>query len=271
MTDRRQRPRRRLATLLPLLALVSASSALNLSQFQIITSNQIPRRCIHAYRSEIPGCTRVDFTNGRQCSDSCAQGLQDTAEKIDRACEDVSVNAESLLGIVLSGGLLDALCPGFGATTVTTTIHHHGTTKGFTTVPVSTTTKETPKMPPPPPPSPPPSPPHKPPPDTTKSTTTQLTTTEPTSQETTSASATRDPPGASPTSSSAEATSVQTTATSDAAQTSNDSQPANSTPFGGGGSPFDPVPFESLSTTICLGRDLSVWMASILAAIFLIR
>ncbi|KAI6091939.1 hypothetical protein F4821DRAFT_174668 [Hypoxylon rubiginosum] len=273
MTDHRRRSRRRL-NLTSLLALASTSSALNLSQFQVITSNQIPKRCIRAYQSDIDGCTRSDFTNGRQCSASCVKGLEETAEKIDEACGDLNVSSGSLLGIVLAGGLVDTLCPGFQATTITTTVQP-GTTQGFSTVPGATTTakttshttKETSKTttsgatfitnP-----------------GTTTTTADSTTTQAATSEETSATSATRDIPSASSTSSSTDATSVQTTAqstaTSEPAQTSDDSQDDGPTPFIGG-SPFDPAPIQSLGTIICLGYDPRVLVTAIFAGIFLLR
>ncbi|KAI4866893.1 hypothetical protein F4820DRAFT_234438 [Hypoxylon rubiginosum] len=273
MTDHRPRSRRRLLNFVPLLAMASTSSALNLSQFQVITSNQIPKRCIRAYQSDIEGCTRNDFTNGKQCSVSCVQGLEETADKINEACGDLNVSSGSLLGIVLSGGLVDTLCPGFQATTVTTTVQP-GTTKGFTTVPGATTTADTTA-------------------DTTrttKATTKATSTTSPdttattapsttaqstTNQETSSTSATPDSTSASTsTSSSTDATSVQTTAqstvTSEPAQTSDDSQDDGPTPFVGG-SPFDPAPIRSIGTVICSGYDPRVLIATIFAAIFILR
>ncbi|KAI1769245.1 hypothetical protein GGR53DRAFT_231795 [Hypoxylon sp. FL1150] len=272
MTGRRQRSRRRL-NLMPLWALASTSSALNLSQFQVITSNQIPKACIRAYQSDIDSCTKSDFTNGRQCSASCVKGLEETAEKIDEACGDLNVTSGSLLGIVLAGGLVDTLCPGFQATTITTTVQP-GTTQGFSTVPGATTTttteqttKETTK-------------------ETTKTTTKAASTTSPdtttttadstTTQATTTeeTSATRDIPGSSSTSSSTDATSVETTAqstvTSEPSQTTDDSQDDAPTPFIGG-SPFDPAPIQSLGTVICLGYDPRVLITAIFAGILLLR
>ncbi|KAI1772430.1 hypothetical protein F4818DRAFT_172072 [Hypoxylon cercidicola] len=274
MTDRRQRSRRRLLHFVPLLAMASTSSALSLSNFQVITSNQIPKRCIRAYQSDIEGCTRNDFTKGRQCSVSCVQGLEETADTVNEACGDLNVSQGSLLGIVLSGGLVDTLCPGFEATTVTTTVQPgttKGTTKGTTTAPGTTTAETT---------------------HTTKATSTSITTTSPettttaavsttaqstTNQETSSTSATPDITSTSSTSSpssSTDATTVQTTAQStvlsEPAQTTDNSQDDGPTPFIGG-SPFDPAPIRSLGTIIGSGYDPRVLMAAIFAGIFILR
>ncbi|KAI1404015.1 hypothetical protein F4819DRAFT_173763 [Hypoxylon fuscum] len=271
MTHRRQRSRRPLLNLGCLLAVASTSSALNLSQFQVITSNQIPKKCIRAYQTEIEGCTSNDFTNGRQCSATCVNGLQKEASLVNDACGDLNVSQRSLLGIVLSGDLIDTLCPGFQATTVTTTVQP-GTTKGFSTIPTTTPVDTTTEA------------------ATTTSPETTPTSDASTSDASTTIQSTTDNPSPSTTSddsdtstsSSTEATSVQTTAqttaqstvTSEPVQTappdSSSSQDDAPTPFIGG-SPFDPAPLRSLGAAIWSAYDSKALMATILAAIFIIR
>ncbi|KAI0386166.1 hypothetical protein F5Y04DRAFT_116702 [Hypomontagnella monticulosa] len=270
MTHYRRRSRRRLLGLIPLLAMASTSSALNLSQFQIITSNQIPRKCIRAYQSDIEGCTRNDFTNGRQCSASCVKGLQETEELINEACEDLNVNPRSLLGIVLLGNLVDTLCPGFGATTVTTTIQPSATPSkgggGFSTIvpaptiapsDTSRTTKASPTASP----------------STSRtsdqSTTMQSTTDQETSSTTESESSTSSLPStdATPTQST-----TQPTATSEAAQSPSATPSDNDTPAPFiGGSPFDPAPIQNIGTAIRSACSTEALVAAIFAAILIIR
>ncbi|OTB08427.1 hypothetical protein M426DRAFT_7742 [Hypoxylon sp. CI-4A] len=255
--------------------MASTSSALNLSQFQFITSNQIPKKCIRAYQSDIEGCTLIDFTNGSQCSSSCVEGLEETQEHVQKACGDLNVTPNSLLGLVLSGDLVDTLCPGFQATTVTETIQPSSTKGGFSTiVPAPTTTSvETSK---------------------TSSTTSQKTTStsesssssttsttiqSTTAQETSSSSSTSSEQStSSSSSSSADVTATQssaqsTTATSQPAQsaTPDDSQGDDdtTTPFIGG-SPFDPSPIQDSGTTGYLGFRTEVLMAATIAVFFVL-
>ncbi|KAI2639594.1 hypothetical protein GGS26DRAFT_274472 [Hypomontagnella submonticulosa] len=275
MTHSRRRSRRRLLGLIPLLAMASTTSALNLSQFQIITSNQIPKRCIRAYQSDIEGCTRNDFTNGRQCSASCVKGLQETEELINEACGDLNVNPKSLLGIVLSGGLVDVLCPGFGPTTITTTVQPSPTSPkgggGFSTiVPAPTTTRSetsrTTKAPPTASPS-------------TSRTSDQSTTVQSTTDQETSSSTTESESSTSSLSSTdatSTLSSTQSTATSEAAQSpsptppSDNSQGDTPTPFIGG-SPFDPAPIQNIGTAIRSACSTEALVAAIFAAILIIR
>ncbi|KAI0104905.1 hypothetical protein F4776DRAFT_668754 [Hypoxylon sp. NC0597] len=245
-----------------MLAIASTTSALNLSQFQVITSNQIPKLCILAYQNEIEGCTRNDFTNGRQCSASCVKGLQQEQALIEAACGDLNVSPRSLLGIVLSGGLVDTLCPGFGTTTVTKTVQPSSTKEGSSTInPAPTTTSS----------------------KTTKaSSTTSLKTTatsdsstieqSTTNQETQAPSSTANNRGT-PSPSSAETTPAQNTAQSSATSEpvqSSSSDDDTPTPFVGG-SPFDPAPIESIGTVVCSAFGTGTLMAVIFATMFTLR
>ncbi|KAI0881881.1 uncharacterized protein GGS22DRAFT_191604 [Annulohypoxylon maeteangense] len=265
MAHRRQRPQRRLLRCVSLLAIASTSSALNLSQFQVITSNQIPKKCIKAYSTDIEGCTRSDFTNGRQCSSSCVQGLEEVKDVIDDACEGLNVSAKSLLGIVLSGGLVDTLCPGFDTTTVTKTVQPSTTNRGFSTInPAPTTTSAASSK--------------------TSSTTSRKTT--PTSDSSTIVQSTTNqetsPPSTTSeirstlTPSSTDPTSTQDTAqsavTSAAQSTSSDDSGDDDPTLGGagGGSPFD-QPIESLGTTLRPGFCTEALTAVIFVAMFMLR
>ncbi|KAI0430377.1 hypothetical protein F5Y09DRAFT_231847 [Xylaria sp. FL1042] len=113
----------RLIQLAQLLAIAWTTSAVSLQDFQLITIIQVPSlSCLAAYGSTIRGCSRSDFQDGVQCSESCAEGVQQDQENVVEACKRIEVNDKSLLGLALQGGLLDALCPGFQATSVTSTV-----------------------------------------------------------------------------------------------------------------------------------------------------
>ncbi|KAI5926355.1 hypothetical protein F4810DRAFT_654086 [Camillea tinctor] len=251
--ERRRIPRWRISNLVHLLTLASTTSALSLENFQIITSNRIPSSCIRAYSTDIDNCSRKDFTNGNQCSADCVQGLQDEATRVISACGTLNVDSKSLLGLTLSGDLIDTLCPGFQATTVTLTVRPSttSTAQGFTTIPVLVTTSSTTS--------------------TSKASTTiqtatsiaQTTTPLPITSAVTSAtteSLTQSTTTAqtSTTTNTNTATSVETTAqpveTSSATQpTTPDEEPNQGIdPASGGGSPFDSVPALGLGTTIQL-------------------
>ncbi|KAK8058933.1 hypothetical protein PG994_009381 [Apiospora phragmitis] len=101
------------------------ASALSLANFQLIASNAVPSNCMASYNSQIVGCSRRDFRNGRQCSPDCVQGLLQTSSLLDTFCKGVVVDPKTLLGMTMNGQLLPALCPGapLTATTLTVTVH----------------------------------------------------------------------------------------------------------------------------------------------------
>ncbi|KAI5863172.1 hypothetical protein GGS23DRAFT_56504 [Durotheca rogersii] len=270
MTLRRQRSRRRLLDLTLLLAVASTSSALNLSQFQIIVSDQIPKRCIRAYQSEIDGCAVKDFSNGNQCSSKCVKGLEETASLIDDACGDLRVTEQSLLGIVLSGRLVNTLCPGLDSVTTTSTART-SSTNGFITLvppPAPTTTRDrtstTDKA------------------TTTKSTSTATTTTASSSslsatRQSTTESADRGSPV---TSSRTSSPSIDTTSIQNAPQSTVTDQPAQSPPPDNtdqesepfvGGSPFDPAPIQNRGAYAYSGYGTSAFVGALAAAILMLR
>ncbi|KAI2612968.1 uncharacterized protein GGS25DRAFT_143678 [Hypoxylon fragiforme] len=267
MAHRRPRPRKRFLNFMALLAVASSpiASALNMSQFQLITSGQISKRCIRAYQANIDGCKRSDFTDGHLCSASCVAGLQKAADTIEGACGDLSVTSGSLLGIILSGGVVNALCPGSpGTTTVRVTVQPTST-KGFSTIPTSTSDDITST--------------------TSSSKKTQSKTTLSISSsdaESTSLVSTSLPAPSSSTEDTT--TTIQTTpspsptpsptATSEAVQTppatsSASTQEARPKPFIGG-SPFDPSPIQD-SEAICLGYEARILAVGILVVAILLQ
>lgn len=112
--------RRRHVRVADLLAMASTASAMSLSNFQIITSSQVPLACILAYNAPILGCSNADFTSGNTCSAGCVRALQRIEDALASVCGDANVPSTSLLGQALSGGLVEKLCPS-GQTTTTTT------------------------------------------------------------------------------------------------------------------------------------------------------
>jgi hypothetical protein len=100
-----------------LLTAFPAADALSLANFQQITSILIPLSCQLTYDSQIPSCAVSDFQNG--CSSECEGALTSVAESVSEACSDVTVNSNTLLGIVKNGGILEALCITAAKTTST--------------------------------------------------------------------------------------------------------------------------------------------------------
>ncbi|KAI9827728.1 MAG: hypothetical protein M1832_004217 [Thelocarpon impressellum] len=109
-----RRPQRPLL-LVPLL-LPSTTLALSLASFQTINSSN--KACLAAYNSEIPSCSASDFSNGAACSTECVVGLGRVQDRVEQACKGVQGPKNSLLGDILNGAMIVALCPNV-MTTVT--------------------------------------------------------------------------------------------------------------------------------------------------------
>ncbi|KAI9783233.1 MAG: hypothetical protein M1839_004073 [Geoglossum umbratile] len=90
--------------------LLPYSSAISLASFQVIITNSLSSACLRAYEAEIPGCDRPDFSPG-PCSTACTAGLQLTGNTVKQACGAVAVSSSTVLGVVLDGKILSALCP----------------------------------------------------------------------------------------------------------------------------------------------------------------
>lgn len=129
------------------LVMASTASAMSLANFELITSPQVPLGCILTYDAQLRGCSSSDFTQGQTCSASCSKALQNIQEALVSVCDGVSVPSTSLLGLALSGGLVERLCPsGKAATTsskpstavvITPTTRAIGT---FSSIPAAPTT-----------------------------------------------------------------------------------------------------------------------------------
>ncbi|KAK0722531.1 hypothetical protein B0T26DRAFT_739744 [Lasiosphaeria miniovina] len=105
--------------------MASATSAMSLSNFQLITSSTVPISCILAYNTPIRGCSESDFDTERTCSVACVNGLIKVQQTLQAVCDDTSIPDASVLGQVLQGNLVQLLCPGKLSTTaaaLTTTL-----------------------------------------------------------------------------------------------------------------------------------------------------
>ncbi|KAI0540879.1 hypothetical protein GGR58DRAFT_91557 [Xylaria digitata] len=256
---------RMLIRLAQLLTIASITSAVSLQDFQTITIIQVPSlSCLSAYGSRIQGCSRSDFEDGVQCSASCAEGIQQDQADIIAACKRIEVNARSLLGLALQGGLLDALCPDFQVTSVTSTVKPT-TTRTFltpsqtleTSTPIATTTESSSTI--------------------TTSTSSSIesltTTTASVSSSVGSSTTIIDPPSdtdttavsATPTEAGGPTT-ITSTSSPSPTQTSNDG--GDQSNRGGGGSPFDTV-FLSGAVRILPSASGLVALTGALATAFL--
>lgn len=247
---RRESPRRPLITAVSL-ALVSSASALSLANFQLITSNAIPSPCIVAYNTQIIGCSTSDFTNGNQCSSLCINGLLEEASIVQAICGGLTVNGQSLLGLTLSGSILETLCSGSGASTTTVKVTVQPSTSSRSTL--STTQSQITT--------------------TTSSSTAYLTTTISDATTTTSSSSAiiNVPSSTSSTTTISVATTItdasQTTSTSSTEVSSTSTaQEAGTTK--GGGSPFDAV-VQSRAPSLLIKQTTGVLLAVCIAAVLL--
>ncbi|KAI9842120.1 MAG: hypothetical protein M1838_003265 [Thelocarpon superellum] len=96
--------------------LLPTSLALSLSNFQPINSSN--QGCLAAYNADIPACSTSDFTNGAPCSSACVASLGSVQKTVSQACQGVQGPTNSLLGDLLNGAMIVALCPNV-QTTVT--------------------------------------------------------------------------------------------------------------------------------------------------------
>ncbi|RKF57066.1 hypothetical protein OnM2_077004 [Erysiphe neolycopersici] len=90
-------------------ALLPTTYAVSLSNFQRLSSQDMTKNCEDVYNSDIPFCSQSDFTES--CSGRCITGLYAIAEEVSSSCADIPVTANTLLGMVLSGEMVNVLCP----------------------------------------------------------------------------------------------------------------------------------------------------------------
>ncbi|CAI6332289.1 unnamed protein product [Periconia digitata] len=91
-----------------------ATQSISLSNFTPRIEN-LPITCQNAYESSIQGCTKDDF--GGSCSSSCIQGLNRITTVVVANCKSVNVPGNSIIGVFMAGGGVQALCPNVQATT----------------------------------------------------------------------------------------------------------------------------------------------------------
>ncbi|GJC96110.1 heterokaryon incompatibility protein [Colletotrichum higginsianum] len=111
-----QYPRRHLVQLVFLVSAATAttisvgSTALSLSNFQLIAEVSVPLGCLLAYNNPIQGCEATDFASKRTCSTTCTSGLARMQSTLQDACQAVQVQANTILGQALAGNLVTLLC-----------------------------------------------------------------------------------------------------------------------------------------------------------------
>ncbi|CAG8956411.1 hypothetical protein HYFRA_00003794 [Hymenoscyphus fraxineus] len=99
----------RRSNLLMGMVVLPSANALSLANFQQITSSVIPVTCMVAYNAQIPVCTTNDFNVA--CTAACQTALLLTGTTVRAGCLQVSAGSTTLLGIVMNGGIIQALCP----------------------------------------------------------------------------------------------------------------------------------------------------------------
>ncbi|KAI0166645.1 hypothetical protein GGR57DRAFT_32979 [Xylariaceae sp. FL1272] len=258
----RRRSRWRLIQFVTLYILAATASAkkVSLQDFQHLSiSDVVSVACFNAYSSPLTGCTRADF-QGAQCSAECAKGVQQESVSIRSNCQGVRIQLGTVLADAVTGGLFEALCPGFVTTTITTTVQP-STSQSEVSIPTltrGTTTAQT---------------------TSSASSTTSLTTsTSAASSEessTTSSSTTSSKESSTTTeqqSTPSTTDAISTTATSESRSTPSATKTASSgLGSSGGGSPFDPVIIAASARTLpgktesMVGALTTIWIIALLA------
>ncbi|KAI9801205.1 MAG: hypothetical protein M1825_003479 [Sarcosagium campestre] len=121
---------RRVLLLLPWI--LPSALGISFSDFESISSTN--DACLETYESSIPGCSESDFSNGAACSSDCILSLSSAEQSVTSACEGIVGPSDSLLGSILSGGMVVKLCPNVAV----------GTSKPTRPAETSTRTKEPP-------------------------------------------------------------------------------------------------------------------------------
>ncbi|EPE27744.1 hypothetical protein GLAREA_04535 [Glarea lozoyensis ATCC 20868] len=107
-----------------------STNALSLANFQQISTGLVPTLCQSTYDGQIPVCTVADFQDG--CSIKCQTALSVLAVQVTTSCITVGASANTLLGIVMRGGIIAALCPTADQSSTTTSSSTRG--NGLTTI-----------------------------------------------------------------------------------------------------------------------------------------
>lgn len=92
-----------------LLSLLPLAHALSLASFQAVQSTNA--QCINSYNEAIPECSEADFSKDTPCSLSCISSLKRTGDAVAAACQGGSRAEGTLLESVVSGKMVQALCP----------------------------------------------------------------------------------------------------------------------------------------------------------------
>ncbi|KAF2462198.1 hypothetical protein BDY21DRAFT_268366, partial [Lineolata rhizophorae] len=91
--------------------------AVSLSNFTPRMSG-LTAECNAVYTIEIPRCQESDFTDGA-CSANCVNSLLQLTAAIQDACDAEDVEADSIIGVFLSGAGVPSICGNVVITTVT--------------------------------------------------------------------------------------------------------------------------------------------------------
>jgi hypothetical protein len=96
------------STLMALL-FAGSTSALSLSNLQLISSTSVSIECLTAYNTELVGCSFQDSSSLR-CPGACRNSLTRTQANVQRACGDVLAVDGTVLAAAQSGLLAASVC-----------------------------------------------------------------------------------------------------------------------------------------------------------------
>lgn len=85
------------------------SSTITLSKFQPVTG--FPVDCTNTYNTPLSACTALDFTNGKPCSQSCINFLDNLTATIQEACQGTKAYPDTLMGMFFTFRGTKAICP----------------------------------------------------------------------------------------------------------------------------------------------------------------
>ncbi|MCJ1375150.1 hypothetical protein MMC20_006384 [Loxospora ochrophaea] len=100
----------------------SSTDIITLSLFLPISG--FSSECNNAYNTPLAGCTSSDFTKGAPCSANCIASIETVDQLVIMDCEGAATDPKTLIGQILRGNGIRAICPNAAVTTAvqTTTI-----------------------------------------------------------------------------------------------------------------------------------------------------
>lgn len=99
-------------SLLLLLTLLLAPTALAFSLVEIQQISGFGPACTKAYSLPFTNCTSDDFYGPKGCSTACASSLGALLANIDEACNGQTAIPSTMIGLIFSGAAFNTLCPG---------------------------------------------------------------------------------------------------------------------------------------------------------------